>query len=307
MSKQKEVLLERKEKIESKIEKLQEQIERLEKKHLQYALPTQSVSDIGFFEIQGKRATMEDGHCIIDCFRGNKFEAYFGVYDGHSGADKVCGRCTVDYVQDHLHQNFVESLESSKSVKDAFIKALKKTDYGLKIYNAFGNGSTVAMCYLTEIIDRKHNDRKIRKLFCANCGDSRIILSRERKAIRLTTDHKASWKVEKERLEGDGATIVRGRVLGNLAVSRAMGDHSLKRYVCCDPYYTEVELNKMTDELLIIACDGVWDVFEDQDVVSMCLDMMEEGFSAQEMSKKIVESSLENGSNDNITCVIVLL
>jgi len=47
-----------------------------------------------------------------------------------------------------------------------------------------------------------------------------------------------------------------GRVNGVLAVTRSLGDSSMKEFVVGSPYTTETELCE-EDEFLILACDGV--------------------------------------------------
>jgi protein phosphatase PTC1 len=47
---------------------------------------------------------------------------------------------------------------------------------------------------------------------------------------------------------------------GVLAVTRSLGDHSMKEWVIGTPYTTETVLNEY-DTTLILACDGVWIVF----------------------------------------------
>jgi serine/threonine protein phosphatase PrpC len=47
-----------------------------------------------------------------------------------------------------------------------------------------------------------------------------------------------------------------GRVNGVLAVTRSLGDSSMKEFVVGAPYTTETELTE-DDEILILACDGV--------------------------------------------------
>lgn len=44
--------------------------------------------------------------------------------------------------------------------------------------------------------------------------------------------------------------------LGVLAVTRSLGDSSMKEFVVGAPYTTETELSE-EDEFLILACDGV--------------------------------------------------
>lgn len=78
----------------------------------------------------------QDGHVIIDGFRGKDDEGFFGIYDGHGG------RTAVDHVQKTLHKNFEEALKESTSVKEAFVKAYKKTDKELKDLEILYNGTT---------------------------------------------------------------------------------------------------------------------------------------------------------------------
>eukprot|EP00817_Percolomonadidae_sp_ATCC50343_P004418 CAMPEP_0117425644 /NCGR_PEP_ID=MMETSP0758-20121206/5891_1 /TAXON_ID=63605 /ORGANISM="Percolomonas cosmopolitus, Strain AE-1 (ATCC 50343)" /LENGTH=69 /DNA_ID=CAMNT_0005210285 /DNA_START=617 /DNA_END=823 /DNA_ORIENTATION=+ len=68
----------------------------------------------------------------------------------------------------------------------------------------------------------------------------------------------------------------------------------MKDWVVCDPYYTELALCK-TDRLLILACDGVWDVLSDQEAVDLIYDDIDKE-SAQSMAQKLLDTSLERGS-----------
>jgi len=95
-----------------------------------------------------------------------------------------------------------------------------------------------------------------RILYCANAGDARGVLCRGGKAIRLTYDHKGSDKQEAKRIMDAGGFVMSGRVNGVLAVTRSLGDSSMKEFVVGSPYTTETELCD-EDEFIILACDGV--------------------------------------------------
>ena len=95
-----------------------------------------------------------------------------------------------------------------------------------------------------------------RVLYCANAGDARAVLCRGGKAIRLTYDHKGSDKQEAKRIMDAGGFVMSGRVNGVLAVTRSLGDSSMKEFVVGSPYTTETELSD-EDEFVILACDGV--------------------------------------------------
>ena len=51
------------------------------------------------------------------------------------------------------------------------------------------------------------------------------------------------------------------RVDGQLAVARAFGDKNLKVHLSSDPDVLDMNLNE-TDEVLILASDGLWKVFK---------------------------------------------
>lgn len=93
-------------------------------------------------------------------------------------------------------------------------------------------------------------------LYSANAGDARGVLCRAGKAVRLTYDHKGSDKQEAKRITDAGGFVMGGRVNGVLAVTRSLGDSSMKEFVVGAPYTTETQLCE-DDEFLILACDGV--------------------------------------------------
>jgi protein phosphatase PTC1 len=144
------------------------------------------------------------------------------------------------------------------------------------------------------------------------------VLCRAGKAVRLTYDHKGSDKQEAKRIMDAGGFVMGGRVNGVLAVTRSLGDSSMKEFVVGSPYTTETELCE-EDEFLILACDGVsmsrlanfilylcqfrqlWDVAGDQQAV----DLIREIPDAQEASKTLLSYALNRSTTDNVTVLIV--
>jgi serine/threonine protein phosphatase PrpC len=187
-------------------------------------------------------------------------------------------------------------LDENGAVTAAYEKAYEAMDEDLKSREALYNGTTSITCYI-----RKEGDT--RKLYTANCGDARVVINQGGKAQRLTYDHKASDQQEVKRITDKGGFVTYNRVNGILSVTRAFGDHAMKEWVISTPYQTEVTL---TDEHthLILACDGVWDVLSDQDSVDLIKD---DQTSAQEMSEKLLKTSLQKGSTDNISVMVILL
>jgi serine/threonine protein phosphatase PrpC len=124
---------------------------------------------------------------------------------------------------------------------------------------------------------------KGRTLVVANVGDSRAVLSRGRKALDLTTDHKPNDKKERERVEKLGGTVqwhgyfdarkrpIPGtgvwRINGNLAVARAIGDASEQPFVGSEADTGRTRCTR-EDEFVVLASDGLWDVMGSQEAVS---------------------------------------
>jgi serine/threonine protein phosphatase PrpC len=65
--------------------------------------------------------------------------------------------------------------------------------------------------------------------------------------------------------------------MGELAVSRAIGDHCLRPYVIPEPELLLVE-RCAQDEVLVLASDGLWDVVSNQEAVDMALHALQVGW-----------------------------
>lgn len=240
------------------------------------------------------RHTMEDAHCIVDKYNGDPKQGFFAVYDGHGG------RGIVDFVAEHYHKNFAEELnyDAERSVADCVTSAYLITDIQSRKAGLMSSGSTAVTCFL------QHKNGK-RFLHIANVGDARAVLSANGKAVRLTYDHKATDEKEQKRIEEAGGFVLRGRVLGILAVARSFGDHGLKQFVSARPHITITEVRPEND-FVALCCDGVFDVMEDQDVVQFIRDNSADGPNP-DIAKMIVEEALKRRSTDNITAMVVYL
>jgi len=242
-----------------------------------------SVTAAGSHSEVGKRPQMEDDEIIVDGFNGNPKQGFFGLYDGHGG------RSTVDYVVKALHINLQQQLQKNPNISfaDAIREAYLVTDGQLRRQNILRSGSTSVTCVISVTPDGR------RVLCTANVGDSRAVLCRGGKAIRLTIDHKASLPEEAKRIQEAGGFIGRNkRVNGVLAISRAFGDHLFKEndVVTAVPYASETELGP-EDTFLILACDGLWDVMEDQEAVEFVLKKVRE-YGARLEARKAREAAI---------------
>lgn len=83
---------------------------------------------------------------------------------------------------------------------------------------------------------------------------------------------------ERDRIVKAGGSVMIQRVNGSLAVSRALGDYEYKsvpglcateQLVSPEPDIYIIERNKEDDEFLILACDGVYDVLENEELCEL--------------------------------------
>ncbi|TGO57752.1 hypothetical protein BCON_0062g00220 [Botryotinia convoluta] len=147
----------------------------------------------------------------------------------------------------------------------------------------------------------KSTSSRARVLYTANVGDARIVLCRNGKALRLSYDHKGSDENEGKRVANAGGLILNNRVNGVLAVTRALGDAYMKDLVTGHPYTTETVIQPDSDEFIILACDGLWDVCSDQEAVDLVRHQQDPVAAA----KQLVEYALARFSTDNLSCMIV--
>ena len=60
--------------------------------------------------------------------------------------------------------------------------------------------------------------------------------------------------------------------------------------------------------MLILACDGVWDVMSDQETADLLMNRFQEkGGPDEDVAKYIVKTAIKKGSADNITAIVVYL
>ncbi|XP_068314825.1 protein phosphatase 2C 37-like [Pyrus communis] len=254
--------------------------------HLENAAVQMPVHDsprFGMTSVCGRRRDMEDAVSIHPCFLQKENPEsngthFYGVFDGH-GCSHVALKC-----KDQLHEIVKQELETegeSVQWKDAlersFLKMNEEVQQGnheaerpncrceLQTPQCDAVGSTAVVAVVTQ-----------EKIVVSNCGDSRAVLCRSGAAVPLSSDHKPDRPDELVRIEAAGGRVIYwdgARVLGVLAMSRAIGDNYLKPYVTSEPEVTVTD-RTAEDECLILASDGLWDVVSNETacrVASMCL------------------------------------
>ncbi|XP_027632155.1 protein phosphatase 1L isoform X2 [Tupaia chinensis] len=94
------------------------------------------------------------------------------------------------------------------------------------------------------------------------------------------------------------------RVQGILAMSRSLGDYPLKNLnvVIPDPDILTFDLDKLQPEFMILASDGLWDAFSNEEAVRFIKERLDEPHFG---AKSIVLQSFYRGCPDNITVMVV--
>ncbi|KAK4848290.1 hypothetical protein QYF36_011360 [Acer negundo] len=136
----------------------------------------------------------------------------------------------------------------------------------------------------------------------------------------LTRDHHPDRDDERSRVEASGGYVLEWggvpRVNGQLAVSRAIGDLSYKRYgVISAPEVTDWQSLTANDSYLVAASDGVFEKLSSQDVCDILWEEHSHGTSESGVSSScsysladcLVNAAFEKGSMDNVAAVVVPL
>ncbi|XAR60652.1 Phosphoprotein phosphatase [Bertholletia excelsa] len=237
----------------------------------------------GIASVCGRRRDMEDAVAIHPSFCRSELETaslmhFFGVYDGH-GCSHVAMKC-----RDRLHElveDELKSKEASSEWKDVMERSFNRMDKEVISWNESVMRANCRCELRTPECDAVGSTAVVavvtpHKIIVANCGDSRAVLCRNGKPVLLSNDHKPDRPDELNRIHAAGGRVIYwegARVLGVLAMSRAIGDNYLKPYVICEPEVTVTD-RTAEDECLILASDGLWDVVSNNTacgVARMCL------------------------------------
>ncbi|KAB5544298.1 hypothetical protein DKX38_012410 [Salix brachista] len=281
----------------------------------------------GMTSVCGRRRDMEDAVSIHTSF-ATKNTSYFGVFDGH-GCSHVAMKC-----RDRLHEivkQEVEGFKEEKCVewKETMERSFVKMDQEVGNWCVEGENSCTCRCELqTQQGDAVGSTAVVavvtpEKIIVSNCGDSRAVLCRNGVAIPLSSDHKPDRPDELLRIQEAGGRVIYWdgpRVLGVLAMSRAIGDNYLKPYVIPEPEVTVTERME-EDECLILASDGLWDVVSNDTacgVVRTCLRAQKppsppgsdgatgsSDKACSDASALLTKLALARHSTDNVSVVVV--
>ena len=259
--------------------------------------------------MQGWRKRQEDAHIAnLDLGPSNKTQV-FGVFDGHGGCEVakfVANHFTEEFLKNpnYLRNDIKKALEENYQKMDNLMLEKEGSEELLAEYQKSKeeaakikeNNKNSQIEMLRQVIDPKEQpDAKIsmftgctanvlviqdKKLYFANAGDSRSVICKKGQAIAMSVDHKPSIPAELKRIEKAGGWVSDGRVLGNLNLSRGIGDSEYKVDKKLKPEqqiisnFPDIKTDNLTDDVdfIVIACDGIWDCKTNQEVCDFFTD-----------------------------------
>lgn len=274
--------------------------------------PPQCKPGLEFFQegLQGTRSYMEDRILVVPRLPRREDVAVLGVFDGHGGSQVA--QLATELLPEILTDCLTRYVEPVTAIRECFLQLdeeiRRSREAALLGFDSIG-------CTANVIVVIRRASRL--RLFCANSGDSRAVLSRAGVALELSQDHKPHDPKEKRRIEAAGGFVTEyegrersSRVDGTLAVSRALGDFRLKarldlppdkQKVIALPDIKEVSVGAC-DEYVAVGSDGVFSVFTSEVLISKLGAARRAGHSWQAAIHEVLERSAAGQDNASL-CV----
>ncbi|XP_062409358.1 protein phosphatase, Mg2+/Mn2+ dependent, 1Lb [Sardina pilchardus] len=259
-------------------------------------------NNVAVYSIQGRRDHMEDRFNVLTDVVNKSHPSIFGIFDGHGG------EAAADYVKAHLPDALRQQLQAYEREKENsalnYQTILEKQILSLdkemidQLSEKYDEAGTT--CLVALLSDKQ--------LTVANVGDSRgVLCDKDGNTIALSHDHKPYQLRERKRIKQAGGFISFNgswRVQGILAMSRSLGDYPLKNLnvIVPDPDVLTFDLDKLQPRFMILASDGLWDAFSNEEAVRFVRERLDEPHFG---AKSIVLQAFYRGCPDNITVMVV--
>jgi len=249
----------------------------------------------------------------------------FIVCDGHGPHGTNGGQIVAEYV--------AEGLE--KHLSHPRLRYPLSAEYVRKAYSSIQNKikqhpkgiAKHAGCTALVLVRYMHQNNVWIQVI--NLGDCRAVMSKSGIAVPLTRDHKPHWPDEKRRIDKvNETTHLRERVhfeegdwrIKELSVSRSFGDMDNAPYISHVPDIFTYPLTNQ-DKFIVLACDGVWDVLENHEVINFVSDHLTNnhielydlpnGYNHRQhpremtIADKLARYAIARGSGDNVSVIII--
>jgi serine/threonine protein phosphatase PrpC/Leucine-rich repeat (LRR) protein len=241
----------------------------------QFKLLSGDTRYVAYAETVGQRPTMEDSIVV----RTGIFPSVdlFCVFDGHGGS------ATSSYSAFQIVQSLTSEF-SEENIANVIV-ALTHSLQEMK----FKDGSTMAMALVSG-----------NEIIIAHLGDSRVIVVKSSGDVKFATqDHRTESRIEIDRILSVGGKITDGRTDGIVAVTRSLGDFAV-RGMGREPEIRTLEIEE-DDRWIVLACDGLLDVFTNEEVGEIARDAE----NARNLAYDLRNYACHRLSPDNISVIAV--
>ncbi len=289
--------------------------------------------NVGVAQKNGLRPTLEDRYLATEVtfdtldpnYKTEKVAKLFAVFDGHGGAEAV--NFASSRLPHYLSRNLTRLFKVG--VTDGSIQQALRTTFQELDRDYGGNAGTTACVAL--LIDNK--------LFVANVGDSRAIISLRkhsylqrywkswpqiasflglgflfRKTVQLSKDQKAD---DPEMIRGvvkRGGIISKAdkepaKVNGMLALPRAIGDWDIRGIngeKCISPLPKITKINNPTG-LLLLGTKGFWHTVTTEQAGDILDTFDKHHLRCHIAAAKLAQAAQKSGSDDNITVMMAAI
>ena len=231
------------------------------------------------------RQSMEDIGVTLPEFIPEKKYSLFGIFDGHGGND------VVKYIKNRLPEIIKTNItKNGNSIETCLTSAFNKIDEELKFYDSEHTGSTATIVLFHDNI-----------IHCANVGDSAAYIIYDTHLTKISTDHKCSDPKEEQRIISSGGKITKNRVMGQLVLSRCLGDLYCKKYGVIN--IPDISSNKLEENVIyvVVASDGVWDVVGENELMKLS----KNNKNAEGLCKDLVKLAIDKDTKDNVSCIVI--
>ena len=233
------------------------------------------------------RQSMEDIGVMLPDFIPEKKYSLFGIFDGHGGND------VVKYIKNRLPEIIKANITKNNnydSIENNLTSSFHKIDEELKFYDSEHTGSTATILLFQDNI-----------VYCANVGDSTAFIVYDNFIKKISIDHKCTDPKEEERILLNGGKITKNRVMGQLVLSRCLGDLYCKKYGVSN--IPDISVNKLEENVkyVVVASDGVWDVVKENELLQLSKNRK----NAEGFCKDLVKLAIDKDTKDNVSCIVI--
>jgi protein phosphatase 1L len=230
---------------------------------------------------------MEDIGVMLPDFIPEKKYSLFGIFDGHGGND------VVKYIKNRLPEIIKANITKNNnydSIENNLTSSFHKIDEELKFYDSEHTGSTATILLFQDNI-----------VYCANVGDSTAFIVYDNFIKKISIDHKCTDPKEEERILLNGGKITKNRVMGQLVLSRCLGDLYCKKYGVSN--IPDISVNKLEGNVkyVVVASDGVWDVVKENELLQLSKNRK----NAEGFCKDLVKLAIDKDTKDNVSCIVI--